>query len=78
MNRLTQMLLDEFPSLRQDSIMMRSYMFLLDFLEAVGKETTKMLRIQQNNLRQLLEASKVSEDKLNEHIIMNKDKVIFN
>ena len=43
------MLLNEFPSFRQDTVMMRSYMFLLDFLEAVGKETSKMLKLQQNN-----------------------------
>lgn len=71
------MLLAEFPSFRQDTVMMRSYMFLLDFLEAVGKETSKMLKIQQNNLRLLLEATKVSEEKLNEHISLNKETVLF-
>ena len=38
--KLTQILLNEVPSVRQDNAMMRAYMFLMDFLEAVGKETT--------------------------------------
>jgi hypothetical protein len=62
---LTQMMLNEFPSIRQDDGMMRGYMFLLDFLEAVAKETSTLLKRNQNILRQLLEASKMSEDAVN-------------
>jgi len=59
--KLTQMLLQEYPSVRQDNGMMRAYLFLVDFLEAVGKETQVMLKKNQNTLRLLLEAAKVSE-----------------
>ena len=58
---LTQMLLTEYPSLRQDTGMLRGYMFLLDFLEAVGKETSSLLKKNQKALKLLFDAMKVSE-----------------
>lgn len=59
--RLTEQLLSEFPVLRQDSGMMRAYMFVLDFLETVSRETAKRLKANQSLLRYLLEAAKISE-----------------
>jgi len=53
--------LSEFPVLRKDSGMMRAYIFMLDFLETVSKETANRLKANQSLLRQLLEAAKVSE-----------------
>lgn len=63
--QLTQMMLSEFPSLRQDDGMMRAYMFLLDFLEAVVKETSTIVRKNQKNLRLIMEAAKVNEEAVN-------------
>ena len=59
--KLTQMLLEKYPELRKDSGMMRAYIFLLDFLEAVSKETGTMLTNNQQALRILLEAAKVDD-----------------
>ena len=41
--------------------MMRAYMFVMDFLETVSKETAKRLKVNQSLLRHLLEAAKTSE-----------------
>lgn len=62
---LTQMLLQEYPALRQDTGMMRGYMFTLDFLEAVGSETSKLLKKNQRGLKLLFDAMKVSEAEVN-------------
>jgi hypothetical protein len=59
--KLTQMLLQEFPGFRKDEGMMRSYMFLMDFLEAVVNETVTMQKTNQKALRLLLEAAQTSE-----------------
>jgi len=74
--KLTQMLLAEFPSLRQDKGMMRSYMFLLDFLEAVGKETATRLKGNQGLLRSLLEKARMSEESLDDFITANSEKLL--
>ena len=57
--------------------MMRSYMFLMDFLEAVTKETSSMLKSQQSLMRTLLEAAKVSEAKLTDFFSSNIEKVSY-
>ena len=62
--KLTQMLLQEFPSFREDQGMMRAYMFLIDFLEAVVTETSSMQKTNQKLLRLVLEGAKVSEQQL--------------
>ena len=62
---LTQMLLQEYPALRQDTGMMRGYMFALDFLEAVGSETSKLLKKNQRGLKLLFDAMKISEAEVN-------------
>ena len=62
--KLTQMLLQEFPSIREDQGMMRAYMFLIDFLEAVVTETSSMQKNNQKLLRLVLEGAKVSEQQL--------------
>ena len=62
--KLTQMLLQEFPSFREDQGMMRAYMFLIDFLEAVVTETSSMQKNNQKLLRLVLEGAKVSEQQL--------------
>jgi hypothetical protein len=62
--KLTQMLLQEFPSFREDQGMMRAYMFLIDFLEAVVTETSTMQKTNQKLLRLVLEGAKVSEQQL--------------
>ena len=54
---------------------MRSYMFLMDFLEAVTKETSSLLKSQQSLMRALLEAAKVSETKLTDFFSTNIEKV---
>lgn len=69
--KLTQMLLKDYPELREDTIMMRSYMFLIDFLEAVTNETSNLLKKNQKLLTIILEAAKISESRLNEVISMN-------
>eukprot|EP01036_Dinobryon_divergens_P025762 gene25762-34343_t len=74
--KLTQMLLDDYPQLRQDNTMMRSYMFLMDFLEAVTKETSSLLKSQQSLMRALLEAAKVSETKLTDFFSTNIEKLL--
>lgn len=66
--RLTEMLLQDFPELRQDKGMMKAYMFLLDFLEAVGKETNTRIKENQKLLKGLMEASKISETVLDDYI----------
>ena len=65
---LTQLLLKEYPALRQDSGMMRGYMFLVDFLEAIGRETSNLLKKNQAAMKTLLEAMKVSEAAVDEVI----------
>ena len=70
---LTQMLLDTYPELRKDTGMMKGYMFLMDFLEAVSKETGSMLSANQQTLRSLLEAAKQGEGILGEVLKENRD-----
>lgn len=70
------MLLQKQPELRQDQGTMRSYMFLMDFLEAVGNEMSTRIKNNQQLLKGLLEASKVSEAALDEYISTNSDKVV--
>ena len=70
---LAQMLLDTYPELRKDTGMMKAYMFLLDFLEAVSKETGSMLSANQQTLRILLEAAKEGESMLGEVLKENKE-----
>lgn len=38
------MLLNEYPQLREDKMMLEAFMFLIDFLEAVTKETTELIQ----------------------------------
>jgi hypothetical protein len=73
--RLTEMLLQAYPELRRDGGMMRGYMFLLDFLEAVGNETKERLKKNQDVMKGLLEAMKTSAEALDEYISSNVDKV---
>lgn len=49
--------------------MMRAYMFVLDFLETVSRETAKRLKANQSLLRYLLEAAKISEARLQASIL---------
>lgn len=70
---LTQMMLSEYPTLRQDKGMMRGYLFLVDFLEAIGKQTSNLLKKNQNAMKLLLEAMKVSENAINEVIESTTD-----
>ena len=53
--RLTEMLLQQYPVLREDDAMRRAYIFVIDFLEAVGKETSSRMRQNQDSLRIILE-----------------------
>ena len=69
------MMLEEFPQLKKDKVMMRAYMFLLDFLEAVSKETSEKLKINQQLLKSLMEACKLSEESLDSFIAGNHEKV---
>jgi hypothetical protein len=72
---LTQMLLADQPAYRQDQGMMKAYMLILDFLEALGKETQEVLKRNQNSLRILLEATKISEAKIDEVIAENREQL---
>lgn len=74
--KLAEMLLSEYPVLRQDTGLMRAYMFTIDFLEAVSKETSSMLKEKQALLQGLVEAAKVNEDRLNQYILDNSEKVL--
>ena len=69
------MLLNKVPVLREDQAMMRAYLFLIDFLEAVSKETSKKVKQNQNYLRHLLEATKTSEKELDRYIKEKREKV---
>jgi hypothetical protein len=69
------MLLSELPTLRQDKGMMRAYMFLLDFLEAVGGETNSRISAHQQLMRGLLEAAKISEAAFDDFIARKAEKV---
>jgi hypothetical protein len=71
---LAQMLLTEYPALRQDTGMMRGYMFLLDFLEAVGSETSKLLKKNQDAMKSLLDAMKTSEQAVDQ--VMESNEVL--
>ena len=71
--QLTQMLLTQYPALREDQGMMKAYIFLLDFMEAVSKETGAMLTNNQNTLRILLEAAKLGEETLSGCLRENKE-----
>ena len=73
--KLTQMLLQEFPAFRQDESMMRAYLFLLDFLEAIVKETAILQEKNQKALRVLLEAAKVSEQQVDLVIMDSKEQL---
>ena len=70
------MMLAELPELRKDEAMMRAYMFLMDFLEVVSKETAARLKANQLELKGLMEAAKSSEEKFNQYIADNTDKVL--
>ncbi len=70
---LAQMLLDTYPELRKDTGMMKAYMFLMDFLEAVSTETGSMLSANQQTLRVLLEAAKEGEGMLGEVLKESKE-----
>lgn len=74
--KLTQMLLQEFPGFRKDEGMMRSYMFLMDFLEAVVNETVTMQKTNQKALRLLLEAAQTSEAQVDQAITNNKEQLL--
>eukprot|EP01041_Mallomonas_annulata_P012377 gene12377-26033_t len=72
---LTQMLLNEFPTLRSDQGMQRAFMFLMDFLEVVAGETKTMIKKFQNTLRTILEAAKISETRVDEVLFDNRAEV---
>lgn len=55
--RLTEMLLKEFPVLRQDEAMMRAYSFVIDFLDVVSKETKSNMERHQASMRIILEVT---------------------
>lgn len=70
---LTQMLLQEYPILRQDTAMMNSYLFLLDFMEALAKETSTLLKKNQDTLRSLLQTLKEGEQYLDKFLKNDKN-----
>jgi small nuclear ribonucleoprotein (snRNP)-like protein len=74
--KLTQMMLNEFPALRNDDGMMRSYCFVLDFLEAVVKETSTMLYKNRRTLKLILEAAKISEQEVDRQMNLLLEDVI--
>lgn len=59
--KLTEMLMKEFPEIREFEGVGRAYRFILDFLEVVAKETNTMMASHQLSIKKLLEASKISE-----------------
>eukprot|EP01039_Chlorochromonas_danica_P010005 gene10006-11065_t len=73
--KLTEMLLTEAPELRQDSGMMRGYMFIMDFLELVSKRSQQLVSNNQKLMRSLLEATKISERHLDQFIADNVDQL---
>ncbi len=54
---------------------MKSYYFVIDFLEAFTNESKQMMQKNQKLLREFIEASKVSEVALDEFIRCNSEKV---
>lgn len=74
--KLTQMLLQEVPEVRKDRGMMKAYYFIIDFLDVVSKETSTRIKENQQLMRQVLEAAKVSEAALDTYIAENSDKLL--
>lgn len=73
---LTNMLLQQFPEFRSDKGMMRSYMFVMDFLEVIVEETQAMIKKHQNTLRLILEAAKIGESRVDEVLFQNREEVV--
>jgi hypothetical protein len=69
------LLLATYPSLKNDEDLMKSYYFVIDFLEAFTNESKQMMQKNQKLLREFIEASKVSEVALDEFIRCNSEKV---
>jgi hypothetical protein len=65
---LTQSLLQEYPVLRNDTEMMNAFIFLMNILEAVSKETAQLLKRNQMILKNLLEVSKSSEEAFDDYL----------
>ena len=61
---LVNMLLKEYPVLRNDEGMMKGYMFIIEFLTAISNETKTRTRKHQNSLKLLLEAAKNGVDSI--------------
>ena len=74
--KLTEMLLQEFPVIRNDELMQRSYLFLIDFVEAIVNETTSMLTKHRSTLRKIMEAAKVNELSVDKVIKDNKKEML--
>jgi len=70
---LATQLLQDVPELREDENMMHSYIFLMDFLEAVVKETSDMTSRNQNTMKQLLEAAQSGGESLDACIKANRE-----
>jgi len=73
--RLTEMLLVEFPSMRKDHRILKSYNFVMNFLEVFANETRNLITNNQKLLRGIIESAKISEIATEEHIKANVDKV---
>ena len=61
---LVNMLLKEYPVLRNDEGMMKGYMFIIEFLTAISNETKTRTKKHQNSLKILLEAAKNGVDSI--------------
>lgn len=66
--KLIEMLIERYPSLRDNSALQKGYMFLVDFLEIVAKETSELIVRQQEALKKVLDAAKISEQRVDEVI----------
>lgn len=57
--------------------MMKGYLYLLDFMETVVKRTSELIQSNQELLREVLEASKVSEKYFDEFVSRRSEDVSY-
>lgn len=70
--KLVEMLIERYPSLKDNSALQAAYMFVMDFLEVIAKETSELIIRQQEALKKVLDAAKISEKKVDDVIRDNK------
>lgn len=73
--RLTQMMLQQYPALRQSKTTLQAYYLILNAMEVMAQEKKKMIMANQELLKELIVAAKVSENQLKGFFAKNLDRV---